>query len=111
MGEAEKAGPRRPFIYFTKRLVPLGVTEGESVIFQATIKANPPGFLSWFKESTALHEGDNVSLGYDAEKDLAQLVIAEAKMEDAGKYTVVAKNEAGQIFSSANLTVESSDHQ
>lgn len=69
-------------------------------------KANPPGFLSWFKESTALHEDENISMGYDAEKDLAQLVLANAKMEDAGKYTVVAKNEAGQIFSSANLLVD-----
>ena len=79
-------------------------------MFFFSFQANPPGFLSWFKESTALHEGENLSLGYDAEKDLAQLVIAEAKMEDAGKYTVVAKNEAGQIFSSANLTVECKYH-
>ncbi len=36
--EAEKSAPKKPFIYFTKRLAPLGVSEGESVIFQATIK-------------------------------------------------------------------------
>ena len=59
--------------------------------------------VSWFKEGQNLVSSPDFEIVQDGED--YSLRIPEVFDEDAGRYSVKAENEAGEVFSQADLTV------
>ncbi|CAD1476295.1 unnamed protein product, partial [Heterotrigona itama] len=77
---------------------------GQRVKLECEAKGNPMPSLTWYHDGKPIEETMNVKTQTDAGR--ASLVISEAFAKDAGCYTVVAKNNAGEATVSCNVSVK-----
>ncbi|XP_053559784.1 palladin isoform X2 [Bombina bombina] len=90
---------------FVEKLQNTGVAEGYPVRLECRVSGMPPPQIFWKKENDSLtHNTDRVSMHQDNYGYLC-LLIQGATKEDAGWYTVSAKNEAGIVSCTARLDV------
>uniref|UniRef100_A0A8C3LCJ6 Palladin n=1 Tax=Chrysolophus pictus TaxID=9089 RepID=A0A8C3LCJ6_CHRPC len=92
---------------FIEKLQNTGVTEGFPVRLECRISGEPSPQIFWKKENESItHNTDRVSMHQDNYGYIC-LLIQGATKEDAGWYTVSAKNEAGIVSCTARLDVYS----
>ncbi|NXC38411.1 PALLD protein, partial [Penelope pileata] len=90
---------------FIEKLQNTGVTEGFPVRLECRISGEPAPQIFWKKENESItHSTDRVSMHQDNYGYIC-LLIQGATKEDAGWYTVSAKNEAGIVSCTARLDV------
>uniref|UniRef100_A0A8C6XVD4 Palladin n=1 Tax=Naja naja TaxID=35670 RepID=A0A8C6XVD4_NAJNA len=98
--------PHKPPV-FTEKLQNTGVAERFPVRLECRISGVPPPQIFWKKENESLiYNTDRVSMHQDNHGYIC-LLIQGATKEDAGWYTVSAKNEAGIVSCTARLDVYS----
>ncbi|KAK8788814.1 hypothetical protein V5799_021408 [Amblyomma americanum] len=90
---------------FLKKPEPTEVEKGQPATFKCTVQGNPRPYVTWFKQTRIIKSTTEFEIYYD-EDNVSTLVINEVFPEDAGTYTVVAKNPAGFASCSADLTVQ-----
>ncbi|XP_066896179.1 palladin isoform X9 [Kogia breviceps] len=90
---------------FLEKLQNTGVADGFPVRLECRVSGAPPPQIFWKKENESLtHSTDRVSLHQD-NYGYVCLLIQGATKDDAGWYTVSAKNEAGIVSCTARLDV------
>ncbi|EHH26299.1 hypothetical protein EGK_16228, partial [Macaca mulatta] len=95
---------------FIEKLQNTGVADGYPVRLECRVLGVPPPQIFWKKENESLtHSTDRVSMHQDNHGYIC-LLIQGATKEDAGWYTVSAKNEAGIVSCTARLDVYSECH-
>ncbi|KAF6096000.1 palladin, cytoskeletal associated protein [Phyllostomus discolor] len=95
---------------FIEKLQNTGVADGYPVRLECRVLGVPPPQIFWKKENESLtHSTDRVSMHQDNHGYIC-LLIQGATKEDAGWYTVSAKNEAGIVSCTARLDVYTSQH-
>ncbi|XP_018098707.1 palladin isoform X2 [Xenopus laevis] len=96
---------------FIEKLQNTGVAEGYPVRLECRVSGMPPPQIFWKKENESLtYSTERVSMHQDNYGYLC-LLIQGATKEDAGWYTVSAKNEAGIVSCTARLDVHTQWHQ
>ncbi|XP_077000555.1 palladin isoform X1 [Tamandua tetradactyla] len=95
---------------FIEKLQNTGVADGYPVRMECRVSGVPPPQIFWKKENESLtHSTDRVSMHQDHD-GYTCLLIQGATKEDAGWYTVSAKNEAGIVSCTARLDVYTQWH-
>nr|XP_045005108.1 palladin [Jaculus jaculus] len=95
---------------FLEKLQNTGVADGYPVRLECRISGVPPPQIFWKKENESLtHSTDRVSMHQDNHGYIC-LLIQGATKEDAGWYTVSAKNDAGIVSCTARLDVYTQWH-
>uniref|UniRef100_A0A8C9AFE2 Palladin n=1 Tax=Prolemur simus TaxID=1328070 RepID=A0A8C9AFE2_PROSS len=96
---------------FIEKLQNTGVADGYPVRLECRVLGVPPPQIFWKKENESLtHSTDRVSMHQDNHGYIC-LLIQGATRDDAGWYTVSAKNEAGIVSCTARLDVYTQWHQ
>lgn len=80
------------------------VADGQSCTFECEVEGNPRPSIYWFKESYFIKGSGDFDLSYD-EQNRAMMTLPEVYPEDAGTYTMVAKNAFGVVSASVQLRV------
>ncbi|KAI1888726.1 hypothetical protein AGOR_G00171700 [Albula goreensis] len=90
---------------FIEKLQNTGVAEGYPIRLECRVSGVPYPQIFWKKENESLtHNTDRISMHHDNHGYIC-MIIQPATKEDAGWYTVSAKNEAGIVSSTARLDV------
>ncbi|XP_067908514.1 myopalladin isoform X3 [Heterodontus francisci] len=96
---------------FIEKLRNTGVPEGHPVRIECRVVGMPPPIIFWKKENeTITPNRDRISMHQDTTGYVC-LLIQPTKKEDAGWYTVSAKNEAGIVSCTARLDLYAQWHQ
>lgn len=102
--EGEDAEEAEPPV-FNPPLTPIRVMDGEEVRFSCKVTGKPMPKLTWFQNGRPIGHHREVRLTQTPE-GRAGLQILEVFPEDAGDYTCIARNKAGEARTTANLAVE-----
>ncbi|CAH1249861.1 OBSCN [Branchiostoma lanceolatum] len=89
--EAMETGLSQPI--FQKALSDITAEEGECVIFECIVLGEPQPHVKWFREGAEIESSPDFTISQEG--DVARLVISEVFIDDAGKFTCTALNEAG----------------
>ncbi|XP_048090328.1 striated muscle preferentially expressed protein kinase isoform X5 [Alosa alosa] len=81
----------------------LDVCVGETTRFAVVVDGKPDPDILWYKDNTLLAESSHFTFVYDDRE--CSLVVLNAREEDSGVYTCMAKNLAGSVSCKAELTV------
>ncbi|XP_036431172.1 myopalladin [Colossoma macropomum] len=96
---------------FVEKLQNTGIAEGTPVRLECRVVGMPPPVLYWKKDNDTISDSkERFSLHQDA-TGYGCLLIQPTRKEDAGWYTVSAKNEAGIISCTARLDIYAHWHQ
>uniref|UniRef100_A0A182S7W2 Titin n=1 Tax=Anopheles maculatus TaxID=74869 RepID=A0A182S7W2_9DIPT len=79
------------------------IRQGETVILSTQIVGNPAPEVQWFKNGVAL------DVPTQADRNMYTVTLVAPTHDNAGEYTVKAKNPAGSVETSAFLTVDESN--
>ncbi|XP_078079796.1 myopalladin isoform X2 [Mustelus asterias] len=97
--------------FFIEKLRNTGVPEGHPVRIECRVVGMPPPMIFWKKDNeTVSPNRDRISMHQDTTGYVC-LLIQPTKKEDAGWYTVSAKNEAGIVSCTARLDLYAQWHQ
>uniref|UniRef100_A0A672STA6 Myopalladin n=1 Tax=Sinocyclocheilus grahami TaxID=75366 RepID=A0A672STA6_SINGR len=89
--------------HFVEKLQNTGIAEGSPVRLECRVVGMPQPLIFWKKDNDTIpHSKDRVSMHQDTTGYVC-LLIQPTRKEDAGWYTVSAKNEAGIISCTARL--------
>ncbi|XP_045774482.1 obscurin isoform X7 [Maniola jurtina] len=77
----------------------------EETSFFTNIRANPVAEVKWSKDGYVIQPSSKHEIIEDREKESFKLVVKNVGIEDAGLYTVSAKNEHGETTQQARLNV------
>lgn len=89
---------------FTEDLVPLSVTEGDSVNLTCRVTGEPQPRVTWFRNDRPVDSGEKVSIDFD--DGVCTLLIREVTVIDTAMYTCRASNPSGQATTMAELNIE-----
>ncbi|KAG8183020.1 hypothetical protein JTE90_017107 [Oedothorax gibbosus] len=78
---------------FTKQMKGSNVMVGEDIEFSVEIDGSPEPTVSWCKDGQQLSPSDRVIISSDGK--VKKLVIKNARVEDAGNYSCIIKNDNG----------------
>ncbi|XP_069756931.1 myopalladin isoform X2 [Narcine bancroftii] len=96
---------------FVEKLQNTGVAEGHPVRLDCRVMGMPPPFIFWKKDNeTIMPNRERISMHRDTTGYVC-LLVQPTKKEDAGWYTVSAKNEAGIASCTARLDIYAQWHQ
>ncbi|KAL0964227.1 hypothetical protein UPYG_G00321090 [Umbra pygmaea] len=96
---------------FVEKLQNTGIAEGTPIRLECRVLGLPPPVIYWKKDNDTIpHTKDRVSIHQDATGYVC-LLIQPTRKEDAGWYTVSAKNEAGIVSCTARLDIYAQWHQ
>ncbi|XP_060078348.1 titin-like [Ylistrum balloti] len=90
---------------FLKGIQDVEVIEGQAVKFRCKVKGYPQPRVVWYKDGQRLKSDSNYKLEKYGNRDYL-MTIDFATMNEDAEYTVMAKNMAGEVKSSAQLIVE-----
>ncbi|XP_050982311.1 myopalladin isoform X2 [Labeo rohita] len=91
--------------HFVEKLQNTGIAEGAPVRLECRVVGMPQPVIYWKKDNDTIpHSKDRVSMHQDTTGYVC-LLIQPTRKEDAGWYTVSAKNEAGIISCTARLDI------
>ena len=93
---------------FTTQLESIQTTDGGKAHFEAVVSGQPRPTVTWLKDDVKIEEAEEFQISF--EEEVASLTIPDVYPEDAGRYTIVAKNVLGTAMSSAELVVEGKSH-
>ena len=88
--------------------VPLSNTEareGEDLVLECVIQANPVCEVCWYHNNTRIKPAANIR--FSQEENCYKLHLASLEVSQAGDYRVVGRNSLGESSSSCNLAVKS----
>lgn len=88
--------------YFTNLLTDIRVVEGDRATLDCNVEAKPAAQISWLRAGRPL---DSEAQNYILSPRGHRLMILSAKRTDAGSYSCVAKNAAGENEASFTVTV------
>lgn len=85
----------------------LAVVEGEKLELAAEIDGQPAPKVEWTKDGQPIRPGDDSAIKMSTDEDgkTHRLSIAEARLEDAGKYGLKASNKFGEAETKADVDV------
>ncbi|KAJ8393242.1 hypothetical protein AAFF_G00063140 [Aldrovandia affinis] len=96
---------------FVERLQNTGIAEGSPVRLECRVLGMPPPVIYWKKDNDTIPPmKGRLSMHQDATGYVC-LLIQPSRKEDAGWYTVSAKNEAGIVSCTARLDIYAQWHQ
>ncbi|KAM6916242.1 myopalladin [Xenentodon cancila] len=96
---------------FTEKLQNLGIPEGTPVRLECRVVGMPPPVIYWKKDNETITKAkDRISMTQDATGYVCLLIQGTTK-DDAGWYTVSAKNDAGIISCTCRLDIYAQWHQ
>ena len=78
---------------------------GESLKLAAQIGGQPKPETKWFKDDHPIQEGDRVNISSSTSQKVA-LEIESVRSEDAGRYTLIASNDQGEVISHVIVKVK-----
>ena len=81
------------------------VDQNVDVVLEGIIDGQPTPEVTWTKNGEELRQGPGLTIILDRNK--ATIIIKSASIDDAGRYTCTAVNEAGKAISTADLVVRS----
>ncbi|XP_051508283.1 myopalladin-like isoform X2 [Myxocyprinus asiaticus] len=91
--------------HFVEKLQNTGIAEGAPVRLECRVVGMPQPVIYWKKDNDTIpHSKDRISMHQDTTGYVC-LLIQPTRKEDAGWYTVSAKNEAGIISCTARLDI------
>ncbi|CAH1803275.1 unnamed protein product, partial [Owenia fusiformis] len=82
--------------------------EGETVVFECTFVAQPEPEISWYVNDTEIKSDDHFEISVEREEEntyTVTLTINGVKVEDAGNYKIVVRNDGGDASVSVSLIV------
>ena len=88
---------------FLKHLKDVHIVEGCSTRFDVKVTGMPEPDVVWYKDGQRLQQDNRVEIIHD--DDTSALILKYGKLEDAGDYTCVAQNTAGNEKSLATLHI------
>lgn len=80
------------------------VPDGGQARLECQIHGTPKPTVTWYRDDQMIVNSEEFKIFYD-EDNLCSLFIPDVYPEDAGRYTVVAKNELGTAETTAELFV------
>ncbi|XP_051566259.1 titin-like [Myxocyprinus asiaticus] len=96
--------PAAPF--FVKKPVVQKLVEGGSVVFECQIGGSPKPHIYWKKSGVPLTTGYRYIVSYNKDTGQCKLEISMTFADDAGDYTIFAKNQHGEASASTSLLEE-----
>ncbi|RWS07258.1 muscle M-line assembly protein unc-89-like protein, partial [Dinothrombium tinctorium] len=91
---------------FDQSLENISATEGDHIELKAKVSGHPKPDIKWTKDgSPIVPDGDHVKI--KEEDGICKLIIDDVKIDDAGKYGIVATNDLGSKSMDADLNVKS----
>nr|XP_016851935.1 PREDICTED: titin [Anolis carolinensis] len=102
--EDASAEPAAPF--FIRKPIIQKLIEGGSIIFECQVGGNPKPHVYWKKAGLPLTTGYRYKILHKKETGECRLEISMTFADDAGEYTVVARNKHGEVSASASLLEE-----
>ncbi|KAG5283757.1 hypothetical protein AALO_G00045780, partial [Alosa alosa] len=100
----EAAATVAPF--FIKKPTVQKLVEGGSVVFECQIGGSPKPHIYWKKSGVPLTTGYRYRVAYNKETGDCKLEISMTFADDAGEYSIIAKNQLGEASASAQLLSE-----
>ncbi|CDQ62005.1 unnamed protein product [Oncorhynchus mykiss] len=92
--------------FFVKRPTVQKLVEGGRVVFECQIGGSPKPHMFWKKSGVPLTTGYRYKVHYDKESGVCKLEISMTFADDAGEYSVFARNPLGEASASAGLLEE-----
>ncbi|XP_068215232.1 uncharacterized protein [Palaemon carinicauda] len=89
---------------FTMTLSNVMARAGQKFKLECHVTGTPTPTVAWFHNSKPVKETPDCKISFDGQ--IVTLVMSEAFPKNAGVYTVVAKNSAGEAQCSANVSVK-----
>ncbi|KAM4678406.1 LOW QUALITY PROTEIN: myotilin [Discoglossus pictus] len=96
---------------FTKKLQNINAEKGQLVVFECRIQAKPPLQVHWYRENDPIIDSADFKILRkktclsSVPEEVCTLIIIESFPEDSGLFKCTAKNEYGEVSSSAYLFV------
>ncbi|XP_046823069.1 obscurin isoform X3 [Vespa crabro] len=78
----------------------------ESLTMTVQVEGTPTPEIKWYKDGQLIQESERIKIEKEG-SDIYKLVIKSVRIEDAGSYSIVARNEINQTTEIWNLTVKS----
>ncbi|KAM9726570.1 myopalladin isoform 2-T2 [Menidia menidia] len=96
---------------FLEKLQNMGIPEGTPVRLECRVRGMPPPVIFWKKDNETISKTkDRISMTQDSTGYVC-LLIQPTRKDDAGWYTVSAKNEAGVVSCTCRLDIYAQWHQ
>ncbi|KAJ7345581.1 hypothetical protein JRQ81_001531 [Phrynocephalus forsythii] len=109
MAAEEVSGEAAPPFFIRKPIVQ-NLIEGGCVIFECQVGGNPKPHVYWKKAGLPLTTGYRYKILHRKETGECRLEISMTFADDAGEYTIVARNKHGEVSASASL-LEEADYE
>ena len=91
---------------FTASLKDRSIEDGSAARFDVRVRGQPTPKVTWYKADEEITDERFPHIKVFQEDNLNSILITEGKLEDAGQYKVVARNDLGEVSSTAELFVE-----
>lgn len=91
---------------FTAPLKDRSIEDGGAARFDVRVRGKPTPAVTWYKGDEEIADEQFPHIKVFQEENLYSILITEGKVDDAGQYKVVAKNDFGEVSSTSNLFVE-----
>lgn len=78
----------------------------DTLTMSVQIEGTPVPEVKWYKDGQLIQESERIRIEREG-SDVYKIVIKSVRMEDAGSYSIVARNEINQTTEIWNLTVKS----
>ncbi|KAF7709182.1 hypothetical protein HF521_016032 [Silurus meridionalis] len=92
--------------FFVRKPVSQKLVEGGSVVFSCQIGGSPKPHIYWKKNGVQLTSGYRYRVSYNKDTRECKLEISMTFADDAGEYTISAKNQHGEVSASTKLLEE-----
>ncbi|KAF5903363.1 titin-like isoform X4, partial [Clarias magur] len=92
--------------FFVKKPFSQKLVEGGSVVFACQIGGSPKPHIYWRKNGVLLTSGYRYRVSYNKDTGECKLEISMTFADDAGEYTISAKNQHGEVSASTRLLEE-----
>ncbi|KAL2081285.1 hypothetical protein ACEWY4_023138 [Coilia grayii] len=92
--------------FFVSKPIVQKLVEGGSVLFECQVGGMPKPHIFWKKGGVPLTTGYRYRVAYNKESGACRLEISMTFADDAGEYTVVARNQMGESSASTSLLEE-----
>ncbi|XP_059930646.1 titin-like isoform X2 [Gadus macrocephalus] len=102
--ESDTSAAIAPF--FIKKPSVQKLVEGGSVVFECQVGGSPKPHIIWKKSGLPLTTGYRYKVAYKKETGECRLEISMTFADDAGEYSIFAKNQLGEASASATLMDE-----
>lgn len=90
----------------TKKMTDTSVVTEETITMTVEIQGSPAPEVTWYKDGQLITESERIKIKKEG-NDKYTLTIKSARLEDAGSYSIVAKNEISQTSEFWSLSVKS----